>query len=430
MHRSGRSLLIIILLLAFIFSLSGSPLQTRSTAASDNIPYSVWVTGKETTGIPWTVYVDKPSLRADFRREFSITATPRQNTPGNLTFYARALDRQGRSITAVKAIARSEGSHFITLHVIARPGRYRLELALADGDTKRVSSKFEDVTVQGDPADPVERAFEREKPFEFVDPAPPPPVQERGPTGGELAGVMSEELRGALAGFTLRSPTILQGSLRGASPFSPVQFTVETSQPLHLSVVAVLTPPESHLSDAIRLRAFRRTMSNVLAMITRLRVSQGSVKFSGLDLVNRRYSIGPMEMNSVNVAQVNEILNADVHEVTLDALVGDRAKREFIKQALQTQLPAAGSDSPRRALLLVSARSDLDGPPETPLSVPADCGCRVFHLRFALLPNEADDVLPLLRNFGPRVFEPLSWTEFRDDFRKLLQDLSVFASSK
>jgi hypothetical protein len=95
-----------------------------------------------------------------------------------------------------------------------------------------------------------------------------------------------------------------------------------------------------------------------------------------------------------------------------------------VRDVLRERFEEAERDNSgaNHVIIVVGARHVFpSGASVTPLSPARDCHCKVYYVRFALVPHEGDDVDRLLKPYKPKVFEPLNWSEFRASFGRIYQ---------
>jgi hypothetical protein len=442
--RPSTRILIPLGLLAFVVSMLAASRQS-----SDEFPFSVWREKKEVTKIPWTFWVGKPDLRFDFRQELRISATIRgedlkkSGDSHDLVLYVRALE-QGKAtpVSVVTPVYSMRGTGLPSLRspnfapdataslpvrAIVRPGKYRLEVALLDRVTGLYNTRFEEVTVPGNLNDPLERAFQSFEKVEFVPQetaAKPEPLFSPAPIGRGTAP-LDNPLDMAL---TRPRPVVLSGTSLGDTATQPT-FVLDTRDTLHLSVITIVSPPETAIRNETLpnpfpqiLPAFQQSLSNLLTVFTRLRVARGTAQLTGVDLIARTRVFDWSDLSQVTRADLEKAIRKESDKtVTLDNLAGESDRGRFLRDVLMQRLEEAARDTTgaRHAIIVVSARSAF--PNSSNLAIPAmkNCRCEIFYVRFALVPNETDDIDNMLKALRPRVYEPLSWREFRGDFEEI-----------
>src|SRR6188768_1265157 len=158
--------------------------QSASNSDPSGFPMSVWSLHKKVTQIPWHASVSKARLRSDFRQEVSIGVMIRpedlakSGDTHDLILFARVLEgakaitsiqsEKPKALPSLPGVPRDQGAYW-TMIAIVRSGKFKLELALLDQATGRVSARYEDVSIPGDENDPLERTFVSVPKFEFVE---------------------------------------------------------------------------------------------------------------------------------------------------------------------------------------------------------------------------------------------------------------------
>jgi hypothetical protein len=423
-----RSLVVFFVAVVFTsVALCGAP-QVKTDVVPAGFPISLWEKQKEVTQIQWYFDVTKPSVRFDLRQELSLSGWIRDEKlfktgeHRNLVLYVRAME-QGQPAGSVYSKPISFPPELISAKAIVRPGKYRLEVALIDRETGRYNVQFKNVTIEGD-ENPVERAFGSFDKFEFVpEPRREPPEPPRPPSLEEIRELANRMRIGMLGGHVSRS-SVLKGSDLGYTEDRP-SFVINKSAVTHVSVITILSPPEEIVAQPDIVGSFRLYLSNLLSVITRLEVPNGTAKFTGVDLEERRRVFNQIDLKDVTSEMLEHAMKKDTRTVTLDALAGRADQGTFFRDVLRERLTAAENDTSgaRQVILVVAALSNFPNDSGLKLSPVRDCHCQVFHLRFTLGPNSSDDIDDMLKAYKPQVFEPLTWEEFREDFGKIYGQL-------
>ena len=388
----------------------------------ERFPQTVWREQKEVTQIPWTVSIGKPLLRADLRQELNLGVGVRSDIARDSMLFARVLER-GRVIGSWAVTAQGPESPtalgwrtrpiWFSMNAIVRPGKYRLELALQEPATGRYSTRFEDITIEGNENHPLERSFEAFSKFEFVPERKAdefrqilmPPIDPR--TVFRDGGYRSPVLSGRQLGFTPHPPTFL------------------INRPIHLSVITILDPPDSAAGNVYLSDLFHTNLLNLLAVFTRLDVTEGTAQLTGLDLGARMRVFDRVDMKGITRETLDLALKRDATTVTLDNLAGASDRGRFLRDILQERLDEATKDNSgaRHAVIVVSAANAF--PNSSALALPAvrDCHCQIYYTRFALRVNERDDIDNILSAYKPRLFEPFDWRQFREQFGRIYEQL-------
>jgi hypothetical protein len=191
-------------------------------------------------------------------------------------------------------------------------------------------------------------------------------------------------------------------------------------------VISILSAPERALGNDYSMAVFQSNLTNFLWAFSRLEVANGTAKLTGVDLSDRTIVIDRVDLKEVTREMLNNAINKDTNTVSVDALAGVADRGRFLRDLIRERLKEAEgeSDGTEHVIILVAARSYLlKGSSAAPLLPGQDCHCRVFYVRFALQPNESDDIDSLLKAYKPRIFEALDWQEFRKNFARIYEQL-------
>jgi hypothetical protein len=394
-------------------------------------PLSSWSSQKEVTQIPWTVTIGKTSPRFDLRQEFTAAArfTPKERDADSHEFvmFAR-VSEHGKTISPVHQVTRDAPLFFkpsrlnarmFLMVAVARPGTYRLELALLDRTTGRHNTQFRTISIEDSDDARFAEAFRDLPRFEF---APQMKPEERELSVGFSLPSLGRGM--SLSSLTL-SPVRFNASQWGSSNAAPT-FVMGKSGITHVSLLSTLSPPDRALDSPWLLDTFQQDLGRFLFVFTRLKVLQGTARFTGLDLMDGTRVFDQVDLGKITSEQVHRELFKDRTTVSLDAMVGRAHSGALFRQALKDRLEEAENDTSgaNHVVIVVNARSKFpDEATLKPLQSSQPCHCRVFYVRFALMPNETDDIPKLLKSYRPQIFEPLSWKEFREDFARIYERL-------
>jgi hypothetical protein len=209
-------------------------------------------------------------------------------------------------------------------------------------------------------------------------------------------------------------------------PTDPPSFVIDKSETLHLSVITILSPPEGALDNAYRLSVFQNNLTGLLWVFSRLDVVHGTSQLTAMDLTDRTLEFDHRDLKDVTREMLEDAIHKDTSTVSIDALAGKADRGRFFRDVLRARFEEAENDTTgaEHVIVVVAARSNFPKGSSVPsLRAERDCHCRVLYVRFALEPNESDDIDRLLKPYKPRVFEPLDWQEFRRDFSVIYEQL-------
>ena len=430
-------------LLILVSSLVAAVMVAESRQAPDadleRFVLTAWQSRKEVSQLWWIPAISKPTVRLDLRQELAISASLRSgdlrskndlvrsgdlSIKGDLVLFARVLEGAKvispiHSVTTTLLPLTVQGPSnraWLAMKAIVRPGKYRVELALLDRETHRYNTWFKDVTIKGSNSLPLERAFQKFSKFEFIPEWDP---EKRIANTSPLVLTLTTDVVPGV-GYVQRA--VFTPSDVGSSDRSP--FPIDRPGTLHLSVITILDPPES-TSDAQMVELFRNNLSHLLAAFTRLEVHRGTAQLTGLDLARRTRVFDRVNMRGITPSTLDKAIRTETQTVTLDNLVADPRRGRFLREVLKERLEEAEKDTSgaEHAIVVVSASATFAG--ASGLAIPAtrDCHCRVYYVRFGLVPHSPDDIDDMLKAYRPRVFEPLTWADFREDFGKIYDQL-------
>ena len=411
--------------------------QTNSDSVPDSFSLSLWKEHKQVTQIPWRVSVGKASYRSDLRQELSIWVSispidlKKSGDTHDLVLFARVLDG-ATPIATIHSVAPTVFPGFPTAPpaggganwtqiAIVRPGKYKLELAVLDRATGRYNTRYEDVVVPGNQADPLEQSLLSFPAFEFVEMVKPEDLESALPFPSLISSPRNiSDMRNA------SRMTVLTARDLGLPPDPPPSFVIDKSGRLNLSVITILSPPEGALDNSYRLSVFQNNLTNLLSTFSHLDVVHGTARLTAVDLTNRTLEFDGRDLKDVTREMLEGAINKDTNTVSIDALAGKADRGRFFRDVLKARFEEAEKETTgaEHVIIVVAARSTFPkGSSVLPLKPERDCHCRVIYVRFALEPNESDDIAGLLKAYKPRVFEPLDWQEFRKDFAIIYEQL-------
>jgi hypothetical protein len=417
-------------------TLQGEPRRTPEAQVPEEFPVSAWLEKKEITQIRWTVSVWKLDPRADLRQELSISARvlpqelQKTGDTHDLVMFARALEG-GRVVGPVYSVTPYQPTDtqrkgreppvFLPMIAIVKPGKYRLELALLDRATGLYSTKFENVSVEGPKHDPLEQSFRQFSNFEFV-PRREPEERDR-PV--YLPPEISAGNLGLGIGIMIRGPSRNYSRLTVWSAGSSAELPsfVVRKPGVHLSILALLTPPDDVIGESALAGYFQDSLVNILTILTRLRAPEGTVQLTGIDLMERKRVFDREDVQHVTPEVLSAAIRKDTSTTSLGALAGMASNGRFFTDLLKESFDRAEQDAPgtEHHIILVGTRTAFTENSIEPLPA-GRCRCSVHYIRF-FLDQGRDDIEKLLRNYKPQIYEPRSWPEFREQFGRLYEQL-------
>jgi hypothetical protein len=152
-----------------------------------------------------------------------------------------------------------------------------------------------------------------------------------------------------------------------------------------------------------------------------MRLRQGSISVSGLDLSRQSVSFEENDFAALNWRGLAEILHKlNYRSVTLDALEG---KSRFLRSYLDRRMDQP-ADAPRVFIVISSSlifqqRGELE-----PLKFRESCDCRVYHLRFRHNNNDVfDDLEKIMKPLAPKTFNLRTPHDFRRSLAAIIKEI-------
>jgi len=377
-------------------------------------------------------------MRLDFRQELQLLALVRSkerlsssSDVPDLVLFARVLENDIAigSIHSVslrdqppQAILLPRQTHTLLMPAIARPGKYKLEVALLNRETGRYSTRYENLTVNGKSDDLLGRSMEGLSKFEFAAVPPPENREDTSPQQVTLSAPLMIGLSiGIRGGWS--SPK-LNVSDFAISSIAPPRFVVDRPGELKLTVFSVLSPPAKGLEDENARHIFDVNLTNLLSALTRFDVVHGSSDLLALDLGTRTRAFDRVSLKDVQLDSLRSAITRDRSVVSLKELADRSNKDEFLRDELTERLREAEADTSgaTHAIIVVGARTIFRN--QNPIPVNGTCPCKIFYVRFGLSSAEADDMPRLLSPYRPHIIEPASWPEFREELNTIYEQLA------
>jgi hypothetical protein len=396
-----------------------SSLLTETEVEPGEIPFDEWAAAGVREEIPWRVQVARPRLSISQRHMLRMTILldgKKVGRSGASHFVVVAALRQAegvwlenRGMLGVKVEAPPpKGTQIeIVLQAFVLPGKYTLGLLLYDRQQRKRSMTFREVRVSPISRDPLPDSARGLPRVEFIQ--------------SERAFLRSE-------------PMEITTKL-----FLPV----ETRRPVNLDVLVNYTPSYEYSGRRGPQQQIISVMTGMLRVFSQLDLRNGTLNLTALDLARQRTFFEQRNVRDLDYPGLREALPS-IHQASVD--VKDLERRfemvAYFRHVLSKKLaplrPMAGAEAgygnhvlaappedPYRVVIVVSApmlferRTDLQA-----LPAPANCNCRVYHLRYRLgRGNDFDQLYRAMEKVRPKLFEIETPEQFRKVLARIIADL-------
>lgn len=402
------SFLIAALIIGYLasFPLTAGVQDAPVPAEVDPLEFSKWVAAGEVSEIPWNVRLWPVRLRPDQRLEFPFSAhlpgkgLARIGAEYDLIFVARISNRDGEWLGNAGVLQQridqpltKQHEVMFGLSALVVPGEYTLWVAVFDRQSGKRSVAKRDFRVSGIKNDPLAGADDGVPPIEFA----------------RLAETESGEL------VELRAPLTLQ---------------VETRRPVSLHFLVNMSPPEQWLRRMRLIRNHRENARGAVSVFSQLAVTNGSVRLTGLDLIQRGI-VFEQESDEPGdwFRYVESMKKLDTPLISTGALEGRKSNGAFFRDVLAERLAEQesedGAGQPMRVIVVVSSTLIFEnGSDLKPLQTQSDCHCRIYHLRYRLSRNDLFDELgKFMKPLKPKTFDLFTPEDFRKALGAILKEL-------
>jgi hypothetical protein len=365
----------------------------------DSIPLAQWLDARDIQEIPWKTRTENAELRMDQRLEVAYTATLQAKDVnnlfgGDLYFIAGVTDAGARSLVPPKVVHRSLDGRIpenkelrFSDNLIALPGEYVLYLVLYDRQTGRHNTMKRRMTVTPLSGDPLPDAGKGLPQLEFFD-------------------------------FTDRERGTLQF-------FKGLSLPVTNRRMLRIELISLLNPPEQWSDHRRIVRSHIQQTAAALNALSQLRLAQGSVSVTGLDIAHGAIAFQQANLDQLNWEELTAVLNkiADDNTVSLTTMQTGGGSA-FFRESLDREL-SASRDAMKVLVVLSGVEVFEPSSSIKPLDPRKNCDCRVYHLRFRYDSHDAsDDIGKILKPLGPRTFDITAPRELRKALAEIIRDLS------
>ena len=331
-------------------------------------PFDQWQAEAPRQQIPWKVRLLPVRLSMHQRLEAAIEVQipeaelAKRRSDGPLILLVQLTDPAGRryrhsGLFDLEDIAGKSGKKDVPFYWIAfvLPGEYEVAVALYDKTSGEHNFHRSRLQVDPLPGDPLPNAWRGLPSVEFW-----------APLSDRLDSLYRTEVEGRLS------------------------LPLRTGRPLHLEVLADLTPSEMFQGDG---GAYERYLSGVVPMIktfSQINVSYGSVTLAALNLDQRRVTVDQPNLSKLEWEPLKKALAPEQGPgvITVSRLMQPNHNPAYLRDELVRRIDAA-PDAPSPAgdplLVFVVIGGPMDSysfPDLPPVAVSAEAPCMVFYLQY------------------------------------------------
>jgi hypothetical protein len=366
-----------------------------------SIPLTAWLAAKGADQIPWKIEIGKPELRMDQRYEIAYSGRIQSKDmhwsedAQELITISGGSSPDGKWLIQPKAGSqifrdRSAGDFPIRFAdcLFVRPGDYVFWMAIYDRGTDRHNLVNRRIRVPEFSNDPLPNLNTLQPVVEFPQPIGPDP----------------------------RAPTTIPG---------PLVLPVSNKRPLAVELVSIVSPADQWSGRPDIIRWSNNRVLAVTGILSQMKLANGSLAVSALDLINRKTPFEQRTLLDFNWSGLAGTLVtfADNSKVDLPALQTLKQRSSFFRESLEERLAKAG-DSLRVIILVSGSLIFEQGSDLTPMKVEGDCRCRIYHFRFRLNNDDVfDDLEKLMKPLRPKTFDVRSPRDLRKALGELVRDL-------
>lgn len=391
---------------------SQEPGQAPSDPAS--LPLEEWLQAGPIEEIPWKLRISKPYLRTDQRLAVRFRARVQAkdlipNQSGHDLFWlVRVQDPAGHWLNSNEPGRTTleyplTDNHVLDFRVTAvfRPGEYRAVVLLYDRVADKRSLEIQDIEVEALKHDPLPGSFRNLPPVEFVT---------------------------KVSGWDVFYHPELQGKL---------WLPLETKRPVEIQILVNFGATKQHTGRLAPYYLNIAQMVGALKPLTEIRLLNGTMRVTGFDLNARKIIFDQENLTELDWPRLQEAVSAaSPRVVSVEELASSTQRAAFFRDLLAERLRVPGADSatkdgrdpgqasPHRVFIVLSNYILFPrGTDLTPVEPPADCDCRVYHLRYQLLYANWDELEEVMRPLKPRRFD-IQWPEhLRKALGQILNEL-------
>ncbi len=423
MHRRGW-LFSGILVSAIFGSLLAVPLiaqqlPSRSGGIVDStfaeVHFDRWITEGPTKQLPWNLEIDSPRLSsyqriaAQVRLNISSREFLRRPGAGRLKAFVQITSQQGRVFQShlsldpdkQKNLAPDSEVQFYW-GIFLLPGEYRLDIALADTTTGEHNFVQRTLRVKPLKQDPLPGAWNGLPEVEFFG------------TEGDFEKAYLPDVE-----------TALNLGIAAAHPVD-LHILVNVAVPERASVFG-LSPVSTSNAD------FMRSLGDLLPLVKilgQLHLARGTSGIELIDATRHRVVYAQNDFQTVDWHGMKTALGAvNPNIIDVKSLQQRGLSAAFVRDRVLALLHSSAAASAGRAQVVILLSHEMDFSRSAklpPVTLPANCNCRIFYLRLrpVYLLGYRDDIGKSLNGLDPRIFSVNSSKSARKALAAIIAEIS------
>ncbi len=396
----------------------------------DRIPFARWVAEGDRAQIPWKVRVHPARMRFDQRLlvefEAAIRAKDMIKRGGlhDLSLVARVADSRGEWLegygalqTELDPVKTPRATLVFRVQAWMRPGEYAAGLVMTERRTGARNVARREFRVPAVSRDPLPELYRDLPRAEFL------PAAEG-------------------------ADTFFRSEIT-----SRLWLPAPTQEPVHVELLMNFSTTEELTGRRWAHRYTLRTMLEALRLLTQISLPNGTLRITGLDLVERRVVFEQEKVKEVDWPRLRAALGTmNPGMIGARALAGRKQNAAFFRDVLARRLrgetlTAASGDQEGAANLSAGSgngRTSGDNPPRgqrvfivvsnammfpkgadrKPLRPEGDCRCRIYFLRFEFGSGWMwDELFQLLKPLRPQRFDIIYPTDARKAVAEILKEM-------
>ena len=198
---------------------------------------------------------------------------------------------------------------------------------------------------------------------------------------------------------------------------------VENKRQVAIEILPVVTSPEQWFDRGDILENHNNLVLAATSVLSQMSLENGSISTSAIDLIQRETTFQQGDSRSLNWAGLAASFPKDGDNQLVSVLENRTQRPVFFRNWLEQRLRAP-SESLRVFIVVASSMRFERGSNLTPVQVPADCNCRLYHVRLRHNSADAfDDLQKVLRPLRPRIFNIISGKDLREALGEIIEDL-------